>query len=171
MDQNFAPESPAAPPSAFIAVLIIGGIVVVVAGFVTLASMLGIKPIYAGLLFSLYWSGIRLARLPEFVPALIGALAGLLNAWALQVGPVLYGTVGYALALTVIAVAIFALLRGQLPWLFNLSYMLFLTVFTIPPIVAAADFPGSLAAVVMGAAYFGALMVLLARFGPKTAAA
>ena len=107
--------------------------------YTVLASMLSIRPLFCGFIFSLYWAGVRHASRAEFFPALVGAVGGVLHAWALHQWPLLYGSGGLTLALIV------------------LSYMLFLTVATIPVVTAEGNFPGMVAAILLGGALLGGL--------------
>ena len=125
--------------------------------YTVLASMLSIRPLFCGFIFSLYWAGVRHASRAEFFPALVGAVGGVLHAWALHQWPLLYGSGGLTLALIVLLVAIYSQIRGFLPILFNLSYMLFLTVATIPVVTAEGNFPGMVAAILLGGALLGGL--------------
>jgi len=147
--------------------LVIVVIAVVLALYSLMASILSIKPLYCGFLFSLYWAGVRHGSLPEFFPACIGAMGGVLLAWALHQWPLMYGTAGLALALLILLVAIYSQIRGFLPQLFNLSYMLFLTVATIPVVSAGGNFPGMIAAIVLAGAMLGGLFLLGRRFFPQ----
>lgn len=143
------------------ALLAMGGLAVAICVFILIANLFGIKSLFTGFLFSLYWTGIKEGRQEEFLPSVVGALAGLATGWAMYLLPLQWGFAGQLLSLLLPLGAIFCLLRGLYGRVINMSYMLFLTVATIPAIVKDADFPGMIASAVLAALYLGGVMRLL----------
>jgi len=149
-------------------------VVLGVAAYIAVGSALGIEPLYAGFAFSLYFGGIKHSDPQEFPAALVGALGGLLTAALLHILPEHFGTVGMAGALLVILAAILALLMGWVPILVNYSFMLMLTIATIPAVKEEANFIGMAGSILLAAALMGALLlpgVLAARKSRTTASA
>ena len=168
-----ADTSPAAQLSAPKAALITVAVLVIVAILIGIYTLLNITHLFAGFLFALYWTAIKHADMKEFAPSLIGALGGLALAAALHHLPQMYGTPGLAAALAGVILAIFVQIRNSAPLLVNASFMLFLTVGTIPAVGALEDYPGLALALVVGAAYCGGLVWLMGRLngGAKAKAA
>lgn len=149
-------------------------VVVGIAIYIGAGSALGIEPLYAGFAFSLYFGGIKHSDPQEFPAALIGALGGLLTAALLHVLPEHFGSAGLAAALLAILVAVYALLMGWVPILINYSFMLMLTIATIPTVKEEANFIGMACSILLAAALMGALVlpgVLAARKTRTTASA
>ncbi|MDT0576688.1 hypothetical protein RM533_10915 [Croceicoccus sp. F390] len=152
-------EQPA--PSPVVALIVLVAVVIAVAGFLALAHLLAIEAVYAGFLFILYWTGIRHSAWEEFIPSLLGAFGGLALAAALHLMPIHYGTAGLVVSLALVLLAIYLLIRQQLPRFVNMSFMLLLTVTTVPVITADAPYVDMALAIAVGAAYVAGLMWLL----------
>lgn len=145
------------PPTARRALLMLPAIVTVVVGFIALCGVLGLKSPFVGFFFAIYWAGIRHAAWPEFLPALIGGLAGLATAWAVHLA-VPQGMPMLAGVIALILVAIFLDLVRWVPMVVNTSFMIFLTLAAAPPVMMQADFGGMAIALLLAAAYFGAII-------------
>ncbi|HEY4546597.1 MAG TPA: hypothetical protein VIG90_09260 [Pedomonas sp.] len=158
-----ADTSSGAQLSAPKAALITAAVLVVVAILIGIYMLLDITPLFAGFLFALYWAGIKHTDFKEFAPALVGGLGGLALAAGLHHLPQLYGNAGLAAALVVVVLAIYAQIRNSVPLLVNASFMLYLTVGTIPAVGAQEDYPGMAFALIVGAAYCGGLVWLMGR--------
>ena len=160
-----APAAQGLTPAKGLAVLI--GVIVAVAALVGIGIALELSALYGGFLFALYWTGLCHADFKQFVPALVGALGGLGLAYGLSALPVaLGGTVGMALALALVLLAIYAIIMGWVPVLVNNAFMLFLTVGSIPALHEQTTLGAMAWAVVVAAVYLGALVML----GKKLAA-
>ena len=137
---------------------ILGAVIIVVAGFIALLTLLDNHETWAGFLFLLHWTMGEGAK-PEALPrSITGSLVGLGTASLLVLlPPVLGETVGGLLALAVILVLVYAQIRGQAQVAVNMATMLFLTVGTSPHLQANAQFVQILLSLLLGVAYFGGL--------------
>jgi len=159
MEDNVSAARLSAPK----ALLVTLGILVAVAALIGLYVLLDVKPLFAGFLFALYWMGVKHCDLKEFLPSVVGALGGLALAAGLHYLPLHYGNPGLFAALAVVVLAIFMQVRNSLPQLVNLSFMLYLTVGTIPAVAALNDYPGMAYALLVAAAFCGGLIWLMGR--------
>lgn len=155
----------AAAPGIGKSILITLGILVIVAILLGIYKLLGIEPFFAGFFFALYWTGLKGGDFREFLPSVVGGLGGLGLAAALHHLPQLHGAAGLSAALGAIVLAIFLQVRGTLPVLINMAFMLFLTVGTIPAVSNMEDYPGMALALVVTAAFAGGLLWLAGRIG------
>ena len=155
----------AAPPSVGRTWAIIAAIAVLVAAYMAMGAVLKITPLFAGYFFLLYWVGIKHAAPKEFAPTLLGALAGLALAWLLHVVPIAFGTAGMISVIALVVAAIYVQIRNSLPLIINLSFMLFMTLGTVPPVAGEGDFLGMALAVLLAAGFFGGMLFLATRFG------
>lgn len=157
---------------ALIALVVIAVCVVI---YAALGTALGIKPLYAGYAFAFYFAGLQGGNLSEWPAAVIGSLAGLLVAALQLVLPQHFGTAGTVVGILVIVVTIYGLLMGWVPIVLNNAYVLMLTIGTIPPVLAEADFGRMAGAVLLAAAFLGGLRkladVVMARRQPAVAGA
>lgn len=131
-----------------------------VALFVGAAWMLGIAPLYAGFLFLLYFGSIKQGVPRELPAALIGALGGVSLAALLHILPAQFGTAGIVAIAVLLFAAVYASLVGWVPLLINTSFMIYLTVVAIPAVQAQADFLGIAGAILLAAAFAGALILI-----------
>ncbi len=167
--QDHAPP-PASPLPPTKGLLVLGGLVVVIGAFLWITHLLGIREVWVAFLFLLYWAGLDHAQMANLPKAAIGAVLGLLFAYSLILLPSALGSAGLGAFLAIILVLVFCQIVGWLPIAVNMSTMLFLTVGTIPPIQAAFNFPGMLAALVAGVVYFVGLVWLVTRLQRKNPA-
>ena len=145
-------------------------VVIAVAGLIGIAMALKLTALYAGFLFVLYWSGLCHAKLEEFAPALIGSLGGLAMAYGLHELPLALGeNAGLGLALGLILLAIYALIMGWARILVNNAFMLFLTVGTIPVLTSEVVHGDAALAVLVLAAYVGALVLIGKKLASRSA--
>jgi hypothetical protein len=146
------------PPLRALFVLL--GLVVVIAGYLVLAHLLGIHSPFAGLFLVFYLFAVEGGAVRAFPKALIGALGGLANGALFALPGLDAGLAGLAAlaGLIVALVAVYCLLIGFAPILFNQAYMLVLTVVCIPAVALEADFTGMLAALVLSGLYFGSIV-------------
>lgn len=167
VSENGAPAvAPALTPLKGIGVLL--GVIVAVAALVGIGMALELSALYGGFLFVLYWTGFCHAEIDKFLPALVGALGGLAMCYLMKTLPVtLGGTVGMAIALGLILLAIYALIMGWVPLLVNNAFMLFLTVGTIPALQEGITLSQMARAVVVAAIYVGGLVLLGKKLGGK----
>jgi len=129
-------------------------VALMVGGYIGLAALCHLQEVYAGLVFSLLWGAIYRADFAELPQAFLGALCGIVLAYAYQRAPIFA-------AMALILAAVYCLLLGRLPLLINNAGMLFLTIGTIPEIQAHANFPRAALAVTLAALYFGGLIAVL----------
>ena len=160
-----------APVAPMKALGILAAVVVVIAGFLGLMAAVGNHEAWAGFLFLLYWSmaeGMKLEALPKSV---VGALVGIGIASLLFLLPQTLGaTIGGLTFLAVVLVLVYLQIRNSLPIAVNMATMIFLTVGTIPHLQSHASFIDSLAALLLGTAYFGGLAFAMSFIGRRTGA-
>lgn len=164
---------PEAPPriGAMQALIVTLVLIPLIAAYLAIGTAIGLEPLFAGFLFSLYWGAFKGMALPEFWPALAGSLAGLGLAALMHILPLHIGVAGMAIALLAIVAAVYLYILQAWPLVANHALLLFLTVGTIPALQAQADFAAMAAAVLLGAAYCGGLTLLMSRFSRKDASA
>jgi hypothetical protein len=169
-------ELSATPPRPTVAqaLLVLAAVVIAIAGYIALSTALGIREAYIGFVFVFYWLSLEQGK-AERLPAIIfGACFGLAAAWLLQYA--LHSShvvLLMALFLATVAFSIVSLVLGRLALVINTPAMLILTVFTIPHIQQAADFPRLYLALAFATVYFGvfvwALIKLAARIKTRPA--
>lgn len=163
------PAPVALNPAKGLAVL--GGVVVAVAALIGIGVALDLSALYGGFLFVLYWTGLCHAQPGQFWPAVIGALGGLALAWSITALPALLGaTAGMAAVLGLVLLAVYMLIMRWAPLLVNNAMMLFLTVGSIPALQEGATLSQMARAVVVAAAYVGALVLAGRRLAGQRAA-
>ena len=144
-------------PALGVLVLLIAAL----AGYVAAGSALGLKSLFPGTLLLFYWAAVKHFEMRELPAATLGALGGVLNASLFVILiPVMGQGIAALCALLLLAVALYCLLVGWLPHIFNNAYMLLITVASIPEILGTGRFAGMALAVLFGAAYFGGLVGL-----------
>jgi len=133
-------------------------IVALVVGFVVLGALLGLVPLYVGLLLVWYWGSIDELDAKGFAAVVIGACGGTATAALLHYAAPWGG--GAVLAvLGLIVAAIYCQLRGWLPLLINRPYMLYLTVMCAPLLQAQESFAQVFGALAAGTVYFGGVIL------------
>ena len=140
--------------------VVLAGVVVGVAAFLGIGAALKLESLFAGFLFAFYWSGVQHGNPQDLPASVLGALGGLFVAYLLHALPPLLGGGGLAIALGLILLAIYCLVMGWVPVLVNNSFMLFLTVGTIPVVSALNAFLDMGAAVLLAAALLGGLLLV-----------
>ena len=165
VSENGVPAAaPALSPLKGVGVLL--GVIVAVAALIGIGMALELSALHGGFLFVLYWTGFCHAEIEKFMPALVGSLGGLAMCYLLKTLPVtLGGTVGMAIALGLVLLAIYAIIMGWVPLLVNNAFMLFLTVGTIPALQEGITLSQMARAVVVAAIYVGALVLLGKKLG------
>lgn len=146
-------------PQAGAIILVV--VVILLAAYLIGGAMLHIAPLYAGLFFAVYWGNIRKADLAEWLPAVLGAIGGLLLAWGLVIGKAQYGVPGLLLMLGFIILAIYFDIIKVIPQMFNASFMIYLTLGGIPAVVAQGDYPMMIVALLAAAGLFGGAVLVL----------
>lgn len=158
MPSNTGAIGPAAatvtPVKAF---LMLVGLVVVMGAFLFLNHMLGITETWAAFLFLLYWGGIEQLKIEKLPACFVGAVLGILLALSLRQLPLWLGNAGAGVFLGVLLVVVYCQLMGWLMLAVNMATMIFLTVGTLPPMQASADFPGALIALAVATVFFAGL--------------
>jgi hypothetical protein len=133
-------------------------IVALVVGFVVLGSLLGLVPLYTGLLLLWYWGSIDELDAKALVPLVVGACGGTATAALLHYAAP-WGGGAVAAVLGLIVAAIYCQLRGWLPLLINRPYMLYLTVMCAPLLQAGESFAQVFGAMAAGTVYFGGVIL------------
>jgi hypothetical protein len=171
------PTSTAEDPTATVkrptmpqALLVLAAVAVGIGGYITLSSALAIRESYIGFVFVFYWLSLEHGK-PQRLPAVIlGACFGLASAWLLQYAVhSSHVALWIPLFLAVVAFSIVCLVLGRLSLVINAPAMLILTVFTIPYIQQAADFPRLYLALAFAAVYFTVFVGVLTRLAARTA--
>lgn len=147
----------AAPMTPLKGLLVLLAIIVVIGAFVALCLALDIHQMWAAFLFLLYWAGIEHVAFDKLLPCLMGAVGGLLLAWSEQLLPGLLGEMGGLAFFGLILVAVYCQVMGWVSVLVNLTFMLFLTVGTMPAVQKGLDFPEAFMAIGLGCIYFAGL--------------
>lgn len=141
------------------ALLMLVAIAVAIAIYLSLAKALGLTEFWAGFLWLLYWAGIEQAQREKLLPSLLGSAIGLSSAYLMQLLPHAMGSAGLVIAVLSVAVIVFCQLMKWATVLANNASMLFLTVASIPHMLAGGNFPQMYAALAVGAAFFGGLLL------------
>jgi hypothetical protein len=153
------------------AALITLSVVVVIAAYLGLAMLLGIKEYWVGFLFLSQWGLMeqcKVARLPQSIG---GAVAGTLIAFTPSQLPLLLGTTpGLIVMLAIMLWAIYAMVIGWLPLIINAAAMIFLTVITVPEIVQGSRPLGIIEGLVAGVVFFGGIGLILSLLVPTAPA-
>lgn len=166
-EQDSSPT--AARPTVAQALLVLAAVVVVIAGYIALSTALGIRESYIGFVFVFYWLSLEHGKAQRLPAIILGACFGLATAWLLQYS-LHSGHVDLLMPLFLAAVAfsIVCLVLGWLPLVMNTPAMLILTVFTIPHIQQAADFPRLYLALAFATVYFGVLVGALTKLATRS---
>lgn len=163
-----AAASPPPPTLPLVQALFVTiGVLVVVAGFIALGTWLHVKPLYAGFLLLWMWSALDKLSLKALPAALLGALVGTGLSFLLQSGTAAGSPALIALALGVTIFAVFLVVAGRAVLVCNQSTMLFVTVLNAPLLQLNEDLRAVPVALVLSAAYFGAVAWLIGRLTPK----
>lgn len=168
--QTVSAESGATPtavqlrPTPMQALLVIIGVVVVIAGYILLATALHIRESYVGFLFVFYWMSFDRGSAKTLPAVVIGAAFGLGCGWLLQFAQQSpQATLLLAVFLALVLVSIYGLVLGWLPYVFNLPAMMMMTVSTIPHIQQHASFPDIFVALAFAVVFFAALVLGIPR--------
>lgn len=138
-------------------------VVILLTVYLVGGAALHVAPLYSGLFFAVYWGNIRKAQLTEWLPAVLGAIGGLLLAWGLVIGKTQYGVPGLLIMLGFIILALYFDIIKFIPQVFNASFMTYLTLGGIPAVVAQGDFPMMIVAMLGAAALFGGTVLAFER--------
>ncbi|MBL4802253.1 MAG: hypothetical protein JKY45_10190 [Emcibacter sp.] len=139
------------------ALIVLMGVVVLISGYMVIAHFLDIHSTFAGMFLVFYLFGVEGGELQALPKSFIGALGGMATA-IIFAWPGLDPDLAGLLGLVAVLVAIYCLLIGFAPILFNHAFMLYLTVVLIPVVLLEADFTGMLAALVLSGVYFGGFL-------------
>ena len=128
--------------------------------YLVAAHFLGLIAVFAGNLVLFYWAGIEHFRLSALPSVLIGSLGGIWNValFTLPV-PVIGEAMAGLIGLAALLAAIYCLLVGWLPIIFNQAFMLALTVTFIPVVMQEAIFVDMSIGVLYGGLFWGGLVV------------
>ena len=158
MASEEADKSKLTPATAGVVLVIL---VVALAAYVSLAYALGVAALFGGSLVLFYWAGVEHLKLKALPSVVIGALGGIFNGSLFALLPPIMGEAGGALmALIVLLGAIYFLLLGWIPLVFNQAYMLLLTVVLIPSVLTQGQFVEMAVAVLYGGAFWGGVVLL-----------
>ncbi|HPU16786.1 MAG TPA: hypothetical protein PK808_11920 [Polymorphobacter sp.] len=152
-------ETPAVPPPAPVktALKMVVVIPVLLIAYIMICGALGLTTMYTGFFFVLYWGAVRHAAPDQFLPALVGSIAGLGLAWlATLMAP--QGTPGLIVVIGLILLALFLDMVRWVPLVFNTAFMLFLTVGGIPPVAEKGNFGEMILTLLVAAGFFGGII-------------
>ncbi|HEX7823031.1 MAG TPA: hypothetical protein VF463_20725 [Sphingobium sp.] len=148
-------------PAVLVTLAMLVGIVLLTGGLIGLYHLLGVGMPYFGFLFLLYWAAI-LKQVPmDFLPTVLGGLAGILLGWVLIALPALAGPVGIAVAVVLLVTVLFCYVRGQGLVVINNAMMLFLTVATISELNVAGNVKTMAVSFIIAAAYMGVITLAM----------
>lgn len=134
-------------------------------------GVLHLKSLFASFLLVWFWATVEKAEHRRLPSAVAGALLGLALAWVFRTAPAMWGNAGMIGAVALVVVVLFVQIMNWAPFAVNASCMLFLTVGSIPVLLASADFLEVGSAVVGGAAFFALLVWLVKLYAARKAAA
>jgi hypothetical protein len=154
------PHATVTRPSVLHGFLILAGVVVAIAAFITLSIVLGLPNYWAGFLFLLVWGGVEHMKIERLPACALGSLVGLGFTYALESLPGLLGPQGLLLFTVAVLVLMYCQIMGWFGTFVNLATMLFLTVGSIPLIHPKVDFRSLLSSLVLGVVYFAGLVLL-----------
>lgn len=159
--------------SALQTVLLLGGVTIVVGVLFSVYGLLGVPPGLTafGSLFLLYWAGLQKQVAAEFLPSLLGGLAGIALGWVLVVGPVLWGPPAAIFAFALLACTLFAYLRGDAHFIVNSATMMNLVLATIPELRLRDNVLVIAESLIVGAAYIGLVTMMAGRVRARIARA
>lgn len=153
------------------AIAMLVAVIVGVSIYVVPLGMVGIKDVWCGFLFLLYWSKVEHMDNKRIIPTLLGGLFGLGMAYMFATLPTALGpALGWSIATGVVIVVVYCLLMGWLSTFINTPAMLFLTVGAAPEMLHHADFSGAVIALVVGVAFFAGVANLGMYFVSRRAA-
>jgi hypothetical protein len=164
-----APHAVVAMPAGQAAVVTLG-LVILLAGFIVIGSLLGLAPLYAGFLLLWFFGSVDALDLAALPALAAGAVAGTGTAWLLQAwGPAYDGAVALAVLMLII-VAVFLNLMGRLPLLLNRAYFLYLTIMAAPVLQLQERFAQVVLTIVAATVYFGGIVLIGKKLGERRAA-
>lgn len=160
MAEEIAMEGESLPPLDALRTILT--FIVVMAGYRLLAYWLEIGSAFAGILLLFYLFTVEAGNVRAIPKAFIGAVGGLANGAVFVALPMVFPGIDPALTTMIgfvlVLMAIYCLLIGFFPTLFNQAYLLVFTVACIPSVLFDADFAGMLAALVLSSFYFGGIL-------------
>jgi hypothetical protein len=166
------PEADSLPtpprPTLAQALLVLAAVVIGVGGYIALSTTLGIREAYVGFIFVFYWLSLEHGKARQLPAIVLGTCFGLATAWLLQYSlHSAHMNMLIPVFLATVAISIVCLVLGRLPYLINTPAMLMLTVFTIPHMQQAANFPRLYVALAFAAVYFGVFVGGLTRLAAR----
>jgi hypothetical protein len=147
-------------PGIVATLLIIVGVVPFMAGLFGLYYWLGVGMPFLGLLFLVYWASILRQDTAAYLPSVLGGLGGILLAWLLIAMPPLVGQAGAVFSYVVLVAVLFCFMRGHARLFVNNATMLYLAIASIPELKIAKNVVAMAEALLIAAAYMGAVSLL-----------
>ncbi len=145
-------------PTPLQALGMLGGVILLVGGYIALLGLLSNIEFYTGFTFLLCWMVLEQGRLDRLPHAVLGALFGLALGLALKLLVARFGATGGSLFGALMLPILYCQFLGKLSLLINMTAMTFLLVVTIPHVQMHADFGAAAIALLVGIAYFGLIL-------------
>ena len=152
-----------ARPSVAGTLLVLAGTVLFMTIFLGLYGVLGVGTPYMGLLFLLYWAAMLHMDFSNYLGSIVGAVTGTVLGWMLIALPVLAGLIGTIAAYSALGLILFCYTRAQGKLFANNGTLLFVLVATIPDLQVTRNIVQMVLAVLLGAAFMGAVAYIMQR--------
>ena len=165
-------SAPAAAPGPLAGLGIVAIVVVLIAAWAVIGSMLfsGLT-LFGGFLLLWHWANLEALEIKRLPATIAGALVGIALAWQVVYLTQQMGPTGTIIGLLVMVAAIYIQVINVLPFLLNAAAMLFLTVAAAPLIQLKIDFIELALATAVGGLFFGVAVEGLKRLAAKFAPA
>ena len=153
---------PPGPPPPLAGIGVAAALVVGIAGWIAIGSMLlSEASLFGGLMMLWYWANIEQLDARRLLPSILGALVGIGLAFGMYYGASVYGPAGLIIALAVLVVAIYLDIVKLAPLFANGASMLYSIVAAAPLIQLKINWIELSAATVGGGLYFAAYVAVL----------
>jgi len=148
-------------PTPLKALGILVGVIVMIAAYITLCTLLGNQEFYVGFIWLLCWSVIEQMKIERLPHSVLGAAGGMALCYLLKVlvTSSLGATGGLIFGALVLPVLYFQMM-GWFPLVINFTLMTFLAVLTIPYVQASGNFRDMAIILPVAVAYFGLIIAL-----------
>lgn len=150
-----APQAAEAAPSPIAGLGIVAIVVVAIIGWAILGSQIVDElSLFGGFLMLWHYANIEHLEVKRLLPALCGAVVGIVLAWQVVYLTQSMGSTGTIIGLLVMVAAIYLQIINIVPLLFNAAAMLFLTVAAAPLIQLKVNWINLGISTVVGGLFF-----------------